>query len=75
MDFPGGAVVKNPSANAGDTEDKGSILGSGKFPAARNGNPLQHPCLENSRYRGVWWARVHGVARNRTCLTKHAQKP
>ena len=25
--FPGGAVVKNPPANAGDTRDLGSILG------------------------------------------------
>ena len=24
--FPGGSVIKNPSANAGDTENKGSIL-------------------------------------------------
>ena len=28
-EFPGGSVVKNPPANAGDT---GSILGSGRSP-------------------------------------------
>ena len=37
MDFPGGAVVKNPPPNAGDP---GSIPGSGRSPGARNGNPL-----------------------------------
>ena len=32
MGFPGGAVVKNPSDNGGDTWDMGSISGSGRFP-------------------------------------------
>ena len=36
--FPGGSVVKNPPANAGDTGDVGLILGSGKFPGEENGN-------------------------------------
>ena len=30
--FPGGTVVKNPPANAGDPGDSGSILGSGRSP-------------------------------------------
>ena len=34
------SVVKNPSANAGDTGDMGSIPGSGKSPGVGNGNPL-----------------------------------
>ena len=38
--FPGGAVVKNPPANAGDTRDVGSIPGSGRSPRKGNGNPL-----------------------------------
>ena len=37
--FPGGSVVKNPSANAGDM---GSILGLGRSPEEGNGNPLQY---------------------------------
>ena len=41
--FPGGSVVKNPPANAGDT---GSIPGSGRSPGEGNGNPLQYSCLE-----------------------------
>ena len=32
MGFSGGIVVKNPSANAGDARDMGSIPGSGTFP-------------------------------------------
>ena len=36
--FPGGSVVKNPPANAGDL---GSIPGQGRFPQEGNGNPLQ----------------------------------
>ena len=35
--FPGGSVVENPPANAGDIA---LILGSGRVPGERNGNPL-----------------------------------
>ena len=42
--FPGGLVVKNPPANAGDL---GSIPGSGRSPGEGNGNLLQYSCLEN----------------------------
>ena len=49
MDFPGGSVVKNPPANAGDTGDTGSIPGSGRFPWRRKCNPLQYSCLENPK--------------------------
>ena len=38
--FPGGSVVKNPPANAGDTGDVGSIPGLGRSPKGGNGNPL-----------------------------------
>ena len=47
MGFPGDAVLKNPSANAGDTRDVGSIPGLGRSPGVGNGNPLQYSCLEN----------------------------
>ena len=46
--FPGGTVVKNPPANAGDTRDMGSIPGSRRSPGVGNGNPLQYSCLEDS---------------------------
>ena len=35
--FPGGSVVKNPPANAGDV---GLIPGLGRSPGKGNGNPL-----------------------------------
>ena len=38
--FPGGAVVKNLPANAGDSGDVGSAPGSERSPGVRNGNPL-----------------------------------
>ena len=37
--FPGGAVVKNPPANAEDATDAGSIPGSGRSPWVGNGKP------------------------------------
>ena len=40
MGFPGGTVVKNPPANAGDTGDTGSIPGLGRSPEGGHGNPL-----------------------------------
>ena len=50
--FPGGTVVKNPLATAGDAEDLGSISGSRKIPGVRNGDPLQYSCLGNPMDRG-----------------------
>ena len=60
MGFLGGSVVKNLPANAGNA---GSITGSGRSPAERNGNPLQYPCLGNPMDRGAWRATVLGVAK------------
>ena len=44
LNVPGGSVVKNPPANAGDL---GSILMQGRYPGEINGNPLQYSCLGN----------------------------
>ena len=38
MGFPGGSVVKNPPANAGDTGRAGLIPGSGRSPGEGNGS-------------------------------------
>ena len=38
MGFPGGPVVKNLSARAGDTGDAGTIPELGKLPREGNGN-------------------------------------
>ena len=51
MGFPGGSVVKNPPANAGD---RGSIPMSGRSPGEGHGNPLPYSCLENPMNRGAW---------------------
>ena len=59
-------VVKNPSANAGDSRDVGSIPGLGRSSGGGNSNPLQYSCLENSMGRGAWWATVHRAAKNQT---------
>ena len=61
--FPGGSVVKNPPANAGDA---GSIPGSGRSSGEGNDNPLQYSCLENSMDKGAWWATVHQMAKSQT---------
>ena len=58
--FPGGSVIKNLPANAGDV---GLIPGLGRSPGEENGNPLQYSCLKNSMDRGAWRATVHGVTR------------
>ena len=57
-------VVNNPSSNAGDVRDMGSIPGSGRSPGAGHGNPLQYPCLQNPTDRGVWQAVVYRVAKS-----------
>ena len=57
---PGGSVIKNPPANAGDA---GSVPGSGRSPGEGNGNLLQYSCLENSMDRGTWRATVHEIAK------------
>ena len=57
--FPGGSVVKNLPANAGDV---GSIPGLGKPPGEGNGNSLQYSCLDYSMEAGGWGTTVHGVA-------------
>ena len=40
-------MVKNPTTNAGDIRDAGSIPGSGRSPAEGNGSPLQYSYSEN----------------------------
>ena len=60
MGFPGGSVVKNPPANAGDM---GLIPGLGRSLGEENGNSLHYACLGNPMDRGSWWATVQGVAK------------
>ena len=48
MGFPGGSVVKNPSASVVDTGNGGSNPGSQRSSKGGNDNPLQYSCPEKS---------------------------
>ena len=54
MAFPGGTVMKNPPANAGDA---GLIPGSGSSLGEGNANPLQDSYLGNPMDSGAWRAK------------------
>ena len=58
---PGGSVVRNPPASAGDT---GLIPGLGRSPGEGNDNPPQFSCLENPMDRRAWHATVQGVTKS-----------
>ena len=66
LGFPGGSVVKNPPANAGDV---GLISGSGRSPGEGNGNPLQYFCLGDPTDRGTLQAIVHDITKSQTQLS------
>ena len=55
--FPASSAGKESTCNAGGPD---SIP---KYGREGNSNQLQYSCLENPMYR------VHGVAKNRTCLS------
>ena len=63
MVFPGSSMVKNLSANAGNS---GSVPGLGRASEKGNGNPLQCPCLGNPMDRGAWRATVLEAAESDT---------
>ena len=71
MGFPSGSVVKNTPTMQ---ETWVRFLEWEDPPGEGNGNPLQHPCLENSMDRGAWWATVHGDARVGHDLATKQQK-
>ena len=66
--FPGGSVVKNLPANAGNKRDMGLIPGLERSPGEGNGNPLQYSSLENPMDRGAWQATVRRVAQSQIRL-------
>ena len=65
-------MVKNSSADEGESRNAGSIPGSGRSPGKGNGIPLQCACVENPMDRGTWRATVNGVVKSRTRLSAHA---
>ena len=60
LELPWGSVVKDPSANAGNSS---SVPELDRSPGEGNGNPLQYSCLENSMDRGAWQAIAHGLTK------------
>ena len=67
MDFPGGSVIKNLPACAGDAS---FIPGLGRSHREGNGNPLQYFCLEKPMDRGAWQLQFIGLQKSRKWLTK-----
>ena len=69
-------MLKNLSANVGDTGDLGSIPGSGRSPGVGNGNPFQYSCLGTSMERGAWRAIVHALKESDMTeqLSTHTEK-
>ena len=65
-DFPGGSVVKNLPASAGDSEDSGSIPELGRSPGGGSGKLPQYSCLENPMDGEAWQATVPGVTKGPT---------
>ena len=64
MGFPGGTLVKNLSAHAGDARDSGPVHGLGRSSGVGTSKPLQYSCMENSMGRGAWQAIVHVIAKS-----------
>ena len=62
--FPGGSVVKNLPANAGDTGDVGSIPGLGRFPWSRKWQPIL--VFLPGKSHGQKWATVCRIAKSWT---------
>ena len=72
MALPGGAMITNPHASAGDAGDRGLIPGLGRCPKLGNGTPLQYSCLGNPMQGGAWQATVLRVAKSWTSqATEH----
>ena len=52
--FLSGAMVKNPSASAGDIREASSIPGLGRSPGEGNGYSLWYSCPKNPMDRAPW---------------------
>ena len=59
--MPGGPMIKNPSAKAGNAGDVSSFPGLGRSPGVENVNSLQYSCLERSMDKrlGQAWLSMH----------------
>ena len=62
-------MVKNPPANAGDTEIWAqSLCWEDPLEEGMATHFIQYSCLENPMDRGAWWATLHTVEKSRTRL-------
>ena len=68
MGFPGGEVVKNLPAIAGDTGDGDSIPHLGSHLEKEMATPSSILAWDNPMDRGAWWAIVCGVLKSPTRL-------
>ena len=59
--FPGGPVVKNQPANAGDSV---LIPVSGRSRGRGHGNSFQYSCLENPMEKDACQATVHSITKS-----------
>ena len=66
MGFPGSSVVKDLSANAGNTGDACLISGLGRTPGRGNGNPVSVLSQENS-----WTEETGGLYNPWDCRVGH----
>ena len=68
--FPGGAAVRNPPANTGDTRGWGFGPWVGKIPWNRKWQAT--PVFLPGKFHGQrsWWATVHGVTKSQTRLSE-----
>ena len=62
--FPGGLVVKDLCANAGDAGEVSLAPRWGSSPGGRNSYPLQYSCWENPMDRGACQTTVCGVTKS-----------
>ena len=62
---------KEPTCQAVDAKDEGSVPGLGRSPGEGNGNPLQYSCLENFMDGGAWRATVQGGCKQSDTTEHH----
>ena len=71
MGFPGGAVVKNPPANAGDAGNLGSVPRLGRSHGGGHGNPIQYSSLKDPMDRRTWRVTVVSQRDTTECMRVH----
>ena len=62
------SVVKNPPTMWYPQETWVGSLGQEDPLGGGQSNTLHYSCLDNPMDRGAWWAAVHKVIKNLTCL-------